>query len=511
MSSLGAGQQPPRPSGSSRDRTNIWVRLKTASVTRTTILLVLACVAAQFALGAHPAVLALAIIACVAGLAGFQLAGAYHSAGWLAFFFVLGNVIVALVAKTVFLQPLDSHLYAPLESFLVLAVGSSALLIALLLSLMLPVGKPVFHSITDPRLLRFLSTSTFALGTLFWYLTRLFNDPGGSGFGGLAVFWNLLLMAVIARTAMVMERTDDRRSLDTQLFLILLACVAMGLIDNSKSEVALPIVAYFATCLFYRGGAPLRQVVVGVLGLVIMAALVGPMIHAFRGLGIQDMPWQQRVTLIERGVKDALARRDFASYEKLASGQFLSGYYDYFGQGGGQMLLGRYASIQQIDPVIASVGRHNTLGGTVIWPTFGRLLPSFVYPDKPRRIEGYRLLVQLGLIDPEGGKYPTVPLLAQSYAGYGILGLLVIPFLAFLGLLLALKKLGWTLYRNVFAIFFCCVFTVIYANQGGLAEYAGAVLRNFPLLGGVLWLAIRLYGLRIKSSYPQLEATARQS
>lgn len=499
MSQLAARRQPP-PRGDLITRpAKLFLCLRSASLARVTFALVLACVVAQVALGANLVVLALAMISCVAGLAGLRIAGAYRSGSWLAFFFVLGNVVVALVAKTVFLQPLDSNLYAPLASFLALAVGSASLLIALVISLILPVGKPVFRTVSDPRLLRFLSTSTFALGTVFWYLTRLLQDPGGSGFGGMAVFWNLLLMAVIARTAMVMELTDGRRSVDGKLFMILLACVVMGLIDNSKAKVALPIVAYFATGLFYRGGVTLRQVAAGTLGLIIMSTFVGPMIHVFRGLGIQVMPWQQRVALIERGVKDALVGGNLASYREVVSGEFRSGYYDYFGQGGGQMLLGRYASIQQIDPVIATVTQRGTIGGTVIWPSFARLVPSSIYPDKPLYIEAYGLLVHLGLIDPQGGKYPVVPLLAQSYAGYGVVGLLLIPFFTFLGFVLALKKLGWRLHRNVFGIFFFCVFVVVYANQGDLGQYAEAVLRNFPLLAAVLWLLTHIHRASIRS------------
>ncbi len=456
MSQVAPFRKPPSRSGPTERQTKLLLRLKSASLARATLTLVVASVVVQLALGASPVVLALAMITCLAGLAGFRIVGAYHAAGWLAFFFTLGNAIVALAAKTVLLQPLELHLYAPLESFLALAAGSAALLAALLISLTVPVGRPVFRPIKDARLLRSLSTSTFALGALFWYLNRLFQDPGGSGFGGVAVLWNLVLMAVIARTAMVLERSDGRRSVDTKLLLILVACVVMGLIDNAKAKVALPVVAYFATSLFYRGGVTLRQAATGALGCLLMAALISPMIHAYRGLGIQGMLWQQRVTLIERGVKDALVNGGFERYEQLASAQFLSGYYNYFGEGGGQMLLGRYASIQQIDPVIATVNRNGIVGGSVVWPSFARLLPSFIYPDKPRYIESYHLLVHLGLIEPEGGKYPTVPLVAQSYAGYVPAGLL------------------------------------LYANQGDLGQYAGSVLRSFPLLAVVVWLSIRV-------------------
>lgn len=476
------------------------MQLRTSTLFWSALTVVAMCSVGQVILGADPLVLALAVLACAAGLAGFRLAGAYTVAGWLAFFFILGNVLIALVAKTLLVQALDSRLYAPLDSFLVLTAGSIEMLFAVAFALTVPVGKPIFRPLTNLQLLAWLSNWTFVLGMLLWFLDRLSQDPEGSGFGGFGVFWNLLLMAVIARTALILERTGGRRSIDTRLAAILVACVAVGIIDNSKTHVALPIVSYFATSLFFRQGLALRQLAVGIFGLAVLATLISPLIHAFRALGIQEVSWTQRVALIERGVVDLTAPGQLQRYEQLAAQQFTSGYYDYFGDGSGQMVLGRYASIQQIDPVIARVSRQNALGGSVIWPAFSRLLPSFIFPDKPRYIESYGALVRLGLIDPEGGKYPTVPLLAQSYAGYGTVGLLLIPLFAFIAMLLALKKLGWTLYRNVFGIFFFCVFVPIYANQGDLGQYAGSVLRNFPLLGAVLWLLIHAFQGRAKRS-----------
>ena len=473
----------------------LFAHLRSTTFARMTLLLVLCCVAIQLLLGADPVILALAILSSAAGLAGFRLTGAYHSGGWLSFFFVFGNVIVALVAKTVLGQPLESNLAAPMDSFLALAIGSSALLIAIVIALRIPVGRSLFSAL-EPRLLRALSRSTFVLGAIAWGLNRMFQDPGGSHFGGVAVFWNLLLMAVIARTAMLLELHEGRRSLDATLLFILIACVAMGLMDNQKTEVALPVLAYFATCLFYRGGITRAQVVGGATGLLIMAAIIAPMIHTFRALGIQDMPWRERVTFMQRGLQELLATKDLTRYQKLAAGEF-QGFSNYFGGGSGQVLLGRYSSIQQIDPIIATASQRGALGGDVVWAAFPRLLPTFVYPDKPREIEAYRILVQLGIIDPEGGKYPTVPLLAQVYAAYGMRGLVVIPFLTFLGFLLVLKKLGWRLYRNVFAIFFFCVFVVVYTNQADMIEYAETALRTFPLLASLLWLLAHIHRLPV--------------
>jgi len=102
-------------------------------------------------------------------------------------------------------------------------------------------------------------------------------------------------------------------------------------------------------------------------------------------------------------------------------------------------------------------------------------------------------------------------LLAQSYAGYGVVGVVLIPLLTFTAFLLALRKLGWNLHRNVFGIFFFCVFIVVYANQGDLSQYAGSVLRNFPLLAALLWWLTRICRVRIRQFTAPASPSRHQS
>jgi hypothetical protein len=334
------------------------------------------------------------------------------------------------------------------------------------------------------------------LGTLAWYLNRQFlDDPDGTSFGGLAWFKGLLLMAVIARTALVLERSGNRQSMDTWLGFMLLTCAFFGLVDNAKTDVALPLVSYFVTVLFYRRSASLRVVTAfAVAGLVFVLA-VGPLIHINRLMDIQQVTVRERVQLIGEGIESISQKRDFGLTRQLVLEQFERGYFDYFGGGYGQMVVGRYASVQQVDPVIAQINRQGPLGGSVVWPSLWRQLPKFIYPEKSEFGESYSIVVNLGLIDPAGGKFPTVPLVAQAYAGYGLIGLLTIPFVTFLIFLLILKKLGWNLNRNVYAIFFLCQFVIVYANQGDLGQYGGAALRGFPsfaLIFIVLGLASRI-------------------
>ena len=407
-------------------------------------------------------------------------------------------MLIALYAKTLLAQPLDRHLYAPQNSFIAVAVTSVGLAASLLLVRYLRVGRPVFHGVTDTRFLGFLSWSCFGLGALFWLLNRWFQDPSGSGFGGMALFRDLLLMAVIARTAMLLERTECHRSFDGRLGLILGSSVFLGLIDNSKTLAALPVVSYFATVLFYRRGLPVHAAVILVIGGVLFAGIVAPVVHALRALGQQEMSVDQRIDFITFNATRVLeAPQEFDRLAEIAAGRFEYGYYDYFGaSGAGQMLLGRYASVQQIDPVIAQVDLQGTYGGAAIWPGLVRLIPSSLYAGKPEYTEAYNTLVHYGLIHPDGGKFPTVPLAGQAYAGYEFGGLMIIPVLTFFAFLLIVKKLGWQLYRNVYAIFFFCTFVIVYASQGDFGQYMVATFRNFPLFAVVFWLLARCYRLR---------------
>ena len=78
----------------------------------------------QWAMGASFPIIMLAALIVVAGLLAFMSLGAHNAGAWLALFYVLGNVLVAIYAKTLMGQTLGSHLYTPVDSFIVLGVST---------------------------------------------------------------------------------------------------------------------------------------------------------------------------------------------------------------------------------------------------------------------------------------------------------------------------------------------------------------------------------------------------
>lgn len=451
----------------------------------------------QLALGGSAWVVISAVLAAGLGLAGFLVLGAYNTGAWVLLLYALGNVLVPLYAKTLMGQPLGSYLEVPLDSFLIVAVSTGELFLALMVARQLRLGRSLFEATSDVRALGWLSWGSFVLGSLFWFWNNYNQSAQGGGFGGLAVFRDLLLMAIIARTALLFEDSRNCKGMDWILATFIGTSVFLGLLTSHKTAAALPVVSYFVTVAFYREGLRLRYMAALLLGAIVFVGIVAPMLHVWRFLGERHMPIADRVELIASDLAVVFDNKKLGEIRRVARSRFEHGYYDYYGgDGRGQMILGRYSSVQQIDPVIAEVNRQGTVGSQAIWPALLRLLPRSVFPDKPKYIESYYTLVRLGLIQPDGGKHPTLPLAGQAYAAYGWLGVMIIPFGTFLLFLLVLKKLGWNLKRNVFAIFFFCEFVVVYANQGDFGQYMGAAGRNFPVLGAVFF--VLLFASRVR-------------
>lgn len=448
---------------------------------------------AQLMMGANVLMVLTSGVVCVLGFSAIQIYGVYNAGSLLLFLYVANNIWLACYSKILFGQTLGSNLLVPIEAVATILVGTVELFAAFALVNSVPVGRPLLRPRNDPKFLQFLSIACFLIGLLFWALNLFYSRSvglvgvGAQGFGGFAQFNSLFYMGIISGTASVLVRSGGRRSISVMVLAMLMAELLMGLTQDAKTNVALPFVSYLLTTIFYRRVITARQVAFFLIGGILFVFVFAPAVHYYRIAGILGVSLRERITYLEEHGSDLLSLKTLEQYQNEASENLAKSqsYYNYFGEGH-QMLLGRLASIQQIDPIIAETDRQGTLGGSVIWPAFERLLPSFIDAEKPVIIEASQIVSRFGLVRPSYIGFPTVPLVAQAYAGYGTLGLFVFPFFTFFVFLLILKKIGWTLYRNVYGIFFFSSFIFINAAQWSFSQYIGATLRGIPLLAVVL-------------------------
>lgn len=470
-------------------------------------------VVAQLAYGASVAVLVSAITIIAIGLYTFRIAGAANAGAWVVLLYVAGNVLIALYAKTIFGQTLDSHLYVPEMAFFAIFIATLSLVLAFFIVESIPIRRPLLQTPDDSFSLSVLSWGSLFLGLAAWVLNYNAHSVDGSGFGGFSAFRALLLMAVIARTAMILKTSQNRRTLDAPLIGILIVCVSLGLVDNSKAQSAYPVISYFATVFFLTGRLPLRHLAALVIGGVFAVSLLFPLIHVWRKGGVQDMPIADRLSMMQDHLSGLFSQSgDGVAYvQRHAATAFVGGYYDYFG-GGGQMLLGRYTSVQQVDPVIMMAHDHGYMGVKILWHSVERLIPSFLHPSKPRTTAAFDIVVHYRLYNPMGGKYPTVPAAGQAFASYGYVGVMVGCFFTFLLFFLSYRLLAWNMQNNIFAIFFFCGFVIVHAGQGSINHYLGAALRGFPLYAIVFAALLALPALlSVRPRGPRVKTTSCQT
>jgi len=435
----------------------------------------------QVALDADLLVLLLALLSISCGLFGFWLFGVNNLAGWVCLMYTTGNVLIAFYAKTIFLQPLDSNLTGPLASFTIQAICCFAMLLALILTTWIGVGRPLMPPITDLTTLRFVSNWCLVIGFAFQILQTVLGRQGDSSFGGLNVLGGLVYLGIIARTALVMQRSDGRRILDPILIVAIGACTLSGVLSTGKSETSIPSLCFIATILFFKGKLPWRYVAAVTAG-VLLFVTIAPIMLTFRYMGLRNMPLDREIETFEYMLPSLLNRDELALLAGQHS-QMKSVNYNYYGNHEGQLILGRFSSIQQIDPIIGAVQMRGPIGGDVIVDGFRASIPKTLDPDKPTAAQGFTVIKSLGIYRG-GGPRPTVPLAAVVFAAYGIWGVILIPFATFLVYLLLLKKLCWDIRGNIFAIFIlACQVSAIHSAE--LQHFAEYVFRDLPLLAAI--------------------------
>lgn len=463
--------------------------LKTNTIVWLLSLPAVVCVLVQIGLGASLTVLFLAAFSIFVGLYGFWLFGAGNLAGWFCLFYMAGNVLFAFYAKTILGQTVESYLYAPTVSYLVQAICGAALLAALIASQWISVGR-TFPPITDLPTLRFLAWASFTIG-LSIEVYHTYGDRGLAGpeYGGLAMFGSLMYLGIVCRTAYVILQSRGRKHIDSVVLLMLLVSTAFGIFMNGRGNTAMPCLYFFATLLFFKGKLPLRYVVALCCG-AFLFTLVAPAILVFRYMGLRDLPLGEEVKAFEYALPMMLNPEEYA----FKTGQLGRevGYYSYFGGTKGQVVLGRFASIQQIDPAISKTDDGQPLGSELFFDAFRELLPTFIDPDKPTVNNSFLILTRQGLTSAAQGLYPTLPLAGEIYSLFGMWGVLSIPFGIFLAYALVLKKIGWGLYGNAYSIYILCS-TVSHVHDGALEAYLGGIFRGLPLLTLLVWLLMKSY------------------
>jgi hypothetical protein len=449
----------------------------------------LICIIFQLFLGADLTV-AVTDFGCVTlGLYGLRLYSVFNAGAVLILFYSVGNVILALYVKTILLQPLDIYLFAPVTSYMAELVTVTAAILALGMVAKLNLGPPVLQAELDARQLDRLARSAALIGMAAWLESHHYHAASGDNFDGFAGFRDLLFLAVICKTASLIVRKLSRSYIDPELAALLIASMSLGFLANSKTYTFLPVIAYISTIFFFEGKISITRIAIFAASGGFFLIVVSPLIQAFRFLGQMRVNFFERLHLIASALTSPNYSTLLSRLRAHASSLYGEGYYDYFRDHANWVVIAsRYASVQQIDPVIARVQLWGFQQVPVITDALVGIIPHIIYGAKLPFSTAYYILLQLGFVSVDSGKSPTLPIAGELYANGGMIEVFFGALIVFAIYFMVLKKLAWDLRRNVFAIFFFVDFTFVYASQGAVEQYINAALREFPTFAVIILL-----------------------
>ncbi|MBN1464713.1 hypothetical protein JXA02_03050 [candidate division KSB1 bacterium] len=451
----------------------------------------------QLALGTDVKILMLAAATALCGFLILSSGGLTDAGSLVGFAFLFNTLFFAILLKTMLGQSLESNLYAPFTSFLIVFIVSFQVLFALKFAQALPVGKPLFRPTNELRFLKYLAIVCYALGFLLWALSQLYRiDPRAQatsqekGFGGFDTIYPIFFMGIVAATAFVLISTDNRKSINKWIVVMLATGSFMGLVESRKIILGLTFGYYFFTSLVYRRRLTVKQMVIAILLLLFVFFIFGPAVHMYRN-ELWFLPFDQRMDYLINNAGKMTQSEYLIDYFFLVINRENALYhYQYFGQN--LLFIDRFATIQHNDIVVESFLNRAEMGAHILGRGFDLILPGFMNPNKSIISLEDQITWELGLRKYGVIGFPTVPLIACSFAATKWIGLVFIPLLVFIMLFLFIKKIGPSIQGNVFAIFFI-VPILLNAHQWSYSQYIVRLFRIFPVQIILLFMIVFFY------------------
>ena len=396
----------------------------------------------------------------------------------------------ALLTKSMLLQPLDSNLFSPVFSHLILLVGAIAFSASALLAYTFtPLHKDLIRPELNPRRL----TALAAIFAGLWASAMIVGKLGANG-AAIAVFLrNYIFLAFVCETAATILRSNGTRTFSFFGAALFAVTIAFSISVNSKAGILGIGVCYFLTLLAFGRRPSLRVVGALVPAFAILTIAINPAIHVVRAQRDRLNPFEIMAATTSTAVGILIGDEDtVAKVDSLKRQEFQAGYNLYRNRylGRSDVWFDRFILTGYIDAITRRVTYDGPFfGWNYILSQTAEALPRQLYgATKNRYSSGARITRTLGLTERDAAVSPTVPLPIELFvaAGFPAILILGIPTLAFA--ISALNLVANTFRRNVWSIGFLGIYGYFFAVQ----TYSGYIfftLRQIPTDAIVITLA----------------------
>ncbi|MGR8998177.1 MAG: hypothetical protein ACU88J_03905 [Gammaproteobacteria bacterium] len=404
-----------------------------------------------------------------------------------------------LFAKLAMGQALDTYLLDSTGAFGVVLVGVLGYGIALLISLRLPLGRPILSPISSQTALGRISFLAAAVGITANIAIALRAGETYTGVTVASFFKPFLHLSLIAAVARVLVVSNRKRSVDVWTIVILISEITFGMVTNSRMALMQTLLCFVVTVSAFEYKIRWRQFVLIATFIAVMVVFITPVflyVRNFRG----ELSWTRRIEATIDTFSnwpDAfsffLKNRDL----RMRNGWFLNYY------GSPQNVFDRMSHVNHVDVLKAGTDSRGKVGLQDLTDGVERAMPRVLAPNKPRDYStGAWLYYHIGVSSVMGG-YATAALIGNGYAAFGWMGAFFYPGVLGLFWLMVVRKIsGFDLRANIWAIYLLLRIHNQFV-EGSSGAYFVYILRSLPQDFILLWLIKILGEGRFLSSWPQ--------
>lgn len=328
------------------------------------------------------------------GLTMRVLGGVWNLFGLSVGVLALQHVVIATVAKVVFLQPADAPLLHPLDTMLMYCLGMSGIFCAALAyrSLGLDSARQLFRPETDSRRL-FLLSLVFTLLSIvrFWLLARfgVFEGAGGGVYiggwvGPLRQFTFIPVLAVAYGTASVIISSKGRRCVGPINFFAIVAPILAGILGAMRADTGNAFITFALTCIAFGFKFRIQHYAVAAVAIYFFQFVMFPYALYARGEGeVRIGNFEERITKAFATIGDVMVNP--GKYKELAEEVKPQEPYEftrmrYFGRR--LPTLDRYSMVIVNDQVIEATYLEGTTGWKTTEAGVDMILPRVLNPNK---------------------------------------------------------------------------------------------------------------------------------
>ena len=417
----------------------------------------------------------------------FNIAGGIrYASGAFIFFNGFLNVIIGLTFKVFLMQPGESHLRAPNSTMFVYCVGMGAILSAVFVARSLrPSGGLL------PGLNAIYAYKRAAIICLFGgiVITLVTLTSSSQLLSAIRQVNKMPPMAIMLGTIYEIRRSKGKRSFNWIVVTGIAFVFAVGLISFGKTGMLIGFAAYFVAAVMEGYDFPIKQMVIGVLGLAFFSYYLVPYSQYVRNMRVATAAGNVEVALFYLGDLNETRRLYEAGIAELDINDETHLYDQHEGY------MDRQVILPADDSLINYTNKGHIFGLAPTFVSYANMVPHFIWRNKPYLNTGNAYAHEIGDIVGDDDETTGIAFsaTADAYHQEGWLGLfLLLPIDAFLFFIIMDSVVGNTR-RAPWALIPILDLTAI-ATEGGLSSLV--YMFGIELFGIVSLVLIITYSAR---------------